>query len=266
MTDQPYQPDLSTADGDALELTITFSYEPEGTAQDLFGISEETLLDVAGAVLERVNIGESVEISVLVSDDAGIQQLNRDYRGRDETTDVLSFPLLDAPIVDAPADELWSTDHSNDTGDDTGDLAETADLDALLAGLHTSLATEAKTGAADATDWESGESGADLSADSASIFVVEESDDENTLLIVDEEGDDGGDDEIWPLHLGDIALSRDAVIRQAQQAGHSAAWECAYLVAHSVLHLVGYDDQTEAGFHAMVAHQEAALAEIGVPR
>ena len=35
-------------------------------------------------------------ISLVLTDDAGIAALNRDYRGRDEPTDVLSFPQLDA--------------------------------------------------------------------------------------------------------------------------------------------------------------------------
>ncbi|MGZ3666488.1 MAG: rRNA maturation RNase YbeY [Ktedonobacterales bacterium] len=54
--------------------------------------------------------------------------------------------------------------------------------------------------------------------------------------------------------------------RQAQQAGHSAAWELAYLLAHGVLHLVGYDDQTDAGYRAMVAHQEVVLAAAGIEK
>ena len=196
---------------------------------------------------------------MLVSDDAGIRQLNREYRGHDEATDVLSFPLLDTPMVDAPADELWSVAATDDA--DVADLAETDDLDALLAGLSApgnAHETELETGSAVA----SGMNG--HSADPANIFVVEDSDDESLLIVAEDGGAD--DDENWPLHLGDIALSRDAVVRQAQQAGHSAAWECAYLVAHSVLHLVGYDDQSEAGYRAMVAHQEAVLAEVGVPR
>ncbi|MEO7002078.1 MAG: rRNA maturation RNase YbeY [Ktedonobacterales bacterium] len=263
MTDQPEQP---AADDENFELTITFSYEPDGTAQDLFGVSEETLLDVVGATLERVGIAESVEISVLVSDDTGIQRLNREYRGRDEATDVLSFPLLDAPIADAPADQLWSTALSDDADSDASDDAD-ADLDTLIAELDAAGgAAGMPAGATDAAG-ETGKTataGAD-GADATDIFVLQDIGDDDALdAFIAVDGDD--DSENWPLHLGDIALSRDAVIRQAQQAGHSAAWECAYLVAHSVLHLVGYDDQTDAGYRAMVAHQEAALAEVGVPR
>ena len=83
----------------------------------------------------------------------------------------------------------------------------------------------------------------------------------------DDAVDDFTDDsEAWPTHLGDIAIARETVLRQAQQAGHSPAYEVAFLFVHGVLHLVGYDDHTEAGYRAMVAHQEAALAEAGVTR
>ena len=67
------------------------------------------------------------------------------------------------------------------------------------------------------------------------------------------------------LHLGDIAFSQSAVERQAVQAGHSSAWELAYVLAHGVLHLVGYDDLTDAGYRTMVAHQEAVVAAMGLP-
>jgi probable rRNA maturation factor len=82
----------------------------------------------------------------------------------------------------------------------------------------------------------------------------------------EDESDEDDDDEDTPLHLGDIAISRDAVVRQAAAAGHSVAWECAYLFAHGLLHLMGYDDSTDAGYQAMVAHQEAVLTEAHITR
>jgi probable rRNA maturation factor len=39
-----------------------------------------------------------VEVSVVLADDAFLRRLNRDYRGRDETTNVLSFPAADDAI------------------------------------------------------------------------------------------------------------------------------------------------------------------------
>jgi probable rRNA maturation factor len=90
----------------------------------------------------------------------------------------------------------------------------------------------------------------------------------------DEDEDDIGDElddledeeEDRFLYLGDIAISHETASRQAAQAGHSLGWECAYLLAHGVLHLVGYDDKTEAGYQAMVAQQEKILAQAGIAK
>jgi len=44
------------------------------------------------ATLQEEGIGIPVEISVLVSDDKGIREINRAHREKDEATDILSFP------------------------------------------------------------------------------------------------------------------------------------------------------------------------------
>lgn len=49
------------------------------------------LASFASRVLERIELGGSV-LSILLSDDQTIRRLNRDYRGIDRPTDVLSFP------------------------------------------------------------------------------------------------------------------------------------------------------------------------------
>ena len=46
---------------------------------------------------------------------------------------------------------------------------------------------------------------------------------------------------------GDIVISTDTAIRQAKDAGHSVAREVDELVIHGVLHLCGYDHQTDSG-------------------
>ena len=46
--------------------------------------------------------------------------------------------------------------------------------------------------------------------------------------------------------LGDICLNRDRIISQAEEYGHSAKREYAFLIAHSMLHLLGYDHMEEA--------------------
>jgi probable rRNA maturation factor len=56
---------------------------------------------VAQATL--TNLGEDGELSVLLTDDETIRQLNREYRGMDKPTDVLSFSQLEGDEVAAPA-------------------------------------------------------------------------------------------------------------------------------------------------------------------
>jgi probable rRNA maturation factor len=48
-------------------------------------------------------------------------------------------------------------------------------------------------------------------------------------------------------HLGDIVISTDMALRQANEAGHSFAREVDELVIHGVLHLCGYDHETDRG-------------------
>lgn len=47
------------------------------------------------------------------------------------------------------------------------------------------------------------------------------------------------------LILGDIIISVEKVTEQADEYGHSEKREFAFLVAHSMLHLSGYDHMTE---------------------
>ena len=52
------------------------------------------------AVLKVENLHENVEVSVSFVSDEEIRDLNRDYRGVDKSTDVLSFPMDDEFIID----------------------------------------------------------------------------------------------------------------------------------------------------------------------
>ena len=51
--------------------------------------------------------------------------------------------------------------------------------------------------------------------------------------------------------LGDVVISLDTAARQAQARDWSLADETALLLVHGVLHLLGYEDDTEAGAKAM---------------
>jgi probable rRNA maturation factor len=58
---------------------------------------DETLTRVVASVtaytLQSEGYGDEAEVSVVFMDDGGIRRLNREYRGVDEPTDVLSFPM-----------------------------------------------------------------------------------------------------------------------------------------------------------------------------
>jgi probable rRNA maturation factor len=65
-------------------------------------------------------------------------------------------------------------------------------------------------------------------------------------------------------HLGDIALAYGVCAREAEEQGKTLAAHLQHLVAHGVLHLLGYDHQTEAQAEAMEALERAILLGIGV--
>ena len=66
--------------------------------------------------------------------------------------------------------------------------------------------------------------------------------------------------------LGDIMISKDRVISQAKEYGHSEKREFAFLVAHSVLHLLGYDHMTKEDAEVMEEKQGKYLDELGINR
>ena len=69
------------------------------------------------------------------------------------------------------------------------------------------------------------------------------------------------------IPLGDMVLSMERVAAQAKEYGHSGRRELAYLVVHSVLHLLGYDHLDEGlQKKQMRAREEAILAELGITR
>lgn len=156
-------------------------------------LSSTDLNAVVQQTLQAADIHIPVVFTLLITDDDGVRDMNRQYREQDKTTDVLSFPLLDEPLATAPAEQLW-----------------------------------------------------------ASAPVEEEQE---------------HPDFVTPpgliTNLGDIIMSWPVIERQASEAGHSSLTELLYLLSHGILHLVGYDDQTEAGYQAMVGMQLAVLQSLG---
>lgn len=66
--------------------------------------------------------------------------------------------------------------------------------------------------------------------------------------------------------LGDIVLSAERIREQAEAYGHSEEREFAFLIAHSVLHLCGFDHMEQEEAAVMEAKQEAALQKLGITR
>lgn len=68
------------------------------------------------------------------------------------------------------------------------------------------------------------------------------------------------------LVLGDIILSVERVKEQAKEYGHSELREFAFLLAHSLFHLCGYDHMEEQEAALMEEKQEAVLTGLGITR
>lgn len=72
--------------------------------------------------------------------------------------------------------------------------------------------------------------------------------------------------ETGELMLGDIVISVDKIKEQAIKYGHSQERELAFLTAHSMLHLFGYDHMEEEERQIMEKKQENILHNLGITR
>ena len=166
---------------------MTFYVENEVEAEFDFDI-EKLAEAVAKAVLKAEKCKYDVEISLTITDDAGIQEINKEFRNIDKPTDVLSFPTIS---YEEPGDfSVIELEQKNDVYDpDTGNIS-----------------------------------------------------------------------------FGDIVINEARVRSQAMEYGHSEKREFAFLVAHSMLHLCGYDHMEEEEAKIMEAKQESVLQSLGITR
>ena len=81
-----------------------------------------------------------------------------------------------------------------------------------------------------------------------------------------EERADAFNPETGELMLGDIVISKDRVISQAEEYGHSVRREYAFLIAHSMLHLLGYDHMEEDERKIMEDRQRGIMEKAGILR
>jgi probable rRNA maturation factor len=164
-------------------MTIQFVNETEASFDfDLEGIAK----DVINASLDEEEFPFEVEVGLTLVDNETIHELNREHRGIDRPTDVLSFPLIDYPSA--------------------GDFSKIEDSD-------------------DNFSPESGE-----------------------------------------VMLGDIVISIPKVIEQAEEFNHSIKREYSFLIAHSMLHLMGYDHMEDDERVIMENKQSLILDNLGITR
>jgi probable rRNA maturation factor len=83
-----------------------------------------------------------------------------------------------------------------------------------------------------------------------------------------------GEDNTWDINhdnnsimLGDIVISLERAVEQAQMYNHSLRREIGFLTVHSMLHLLGYDHEA-GGLEETIMYekQEAILAQVGLTR
>lgn len=140
----------------------------------------QELLRVCETVMESEQCNFDAEISLTFTDNEGIRTINNEFRGIDNATDVLSFPMLE--FDDDETDAEFET--------------------------------------------------------------------ENGMVL-----------------LGDIVISVERAREQAEQLNHSLRRELAFLTAHSMLHLLGYDHvDDEEGEKLMIEKQNNVLTALGLTR
>ncbi|MBQ3567026.1 MAG: rRNA maturation RNase YbeY [Oscillospiraceae bacterium] len=67
--------------------------------------------------------------------------------------------------------------------------------------------------------------------------------------------------------LGDVVISLETAVKQAEMYGHSLEREIGFLTVHSMLHLLGYDHETSPlEERIMREKEEAVLEKLGISR
>ncbi len=126
---------------------------------------------------EQAIVNGEYELSLAITDDLTIQQLNLQYRQQDRPTDVLSFAALESEVPNIPIDN--------------------------------------------------------------SGYVE-------------------------PTYWGDIIISQTTAMHQAMERGHSLTYELAWLAAHGLLHLLGWDHPDDQSLEVMLRQQDLMLQLISL--
>ncbi|MHB1125788.1 MAG: rRNA maturation RNase YbeY [Bacillota bacterium] len=97
--------------------------------------------------------------------------------------------------------------------------------------------------------------GVDAPTDVLSFAMGEQTDEEPEILDAEEE-----------IILGDIVISVERAVQQAQEYGHSIEREIGYLLVHGFLHLLGYDHQEEEEQRRMRTREEGIMDAVKLNR
>lgn len=83
---------------------------------------------------------------------------------------------------------------------------------------------------------------------------------------IEDHAEDYFNPETGELMLGDIVISVEKVIAQAEQYGHTSKRELAFLTAHSMMHLFGYDHMVPVEASIMEGKQKEVLNHLNIIR
>ena len=86
------------------------------------------------------------------------------------------------------------------------------------------------------------------------------------FTVLEADSMDNFDPDTGELILGDIVISVDKVIEQAEKYNHGVKREYAFLIAHSMLHLFGYDHMDEVERENMELRQDEILNRLNITR
>ena len=184
-------------------------------------LCEQPYPEILDAIAAELG-GGSVELIFVRGEE--MRQLNAQTRGIDKATDVLSFPL--DPAAFAGFGEDFSEENS--AHENSGDKI-----------LNTANSTNENTGAANSASKNFNTINSENSEGenpNAANSTSENSNDENF---------DGGN--FAPALLGSVVINLDLVELKAAQLGHGTDDETALLFTHGMLHVLGFDHESDDG-------------------
>ncbi len=65
------------------------------------------------------------------------------------------------------------------------------------------------------------------------------------------------------INLGEVMIALDKVIEEAYKKGTEQEYELSFLISHGIMHLLGFDHQTEEDYNFVISMQKKALEAVG---